>query len=266
MTQRTNANSPLLGMLLNSSRKGTFSGLITQKVGKTVGPKGSKVTYGDDVVHTVMITGFSYERLVERSLKALDAMTVADLTAEATKRGLQGYIGKGKNKVLTPILAANIGEAMMELKDSFNRTLDDTQESESTTAHVYEPLVMDGEVVVGARVYRCVADTGRKCKCRACTDDAKAPLDGTIYLQGLKIWSKILTPAPNGKAPAVKSAPKTVAKNMIRGLLPVSRYVSYRLEPLTDFMLRAGGTAEIEATEQGFLVTDEIVDVINKVA
>jgi len=266
MSNRTNANSPLLGMLLNNSRKGTFSGLITQKVGKTVGPKGSKVTYGDDVIHTVMITGFSYERLVERSLKALEAMTTADLTAIALKRNLQGYVGKGKNKVLSPVTVSDIGEAMMELKTSFHRTLDDTLESESTTAHVYEPLVMDGEVVVGARVYRCVADTGRKCNCRACTDDAKAPLDGTIYLQGLKIWSKVLTPAPNGKAPAVKSAPKTVAKNMIKGLLPVSKYVSYRLEPLTDFLLRAGGTAEIEATEQGFLVTDEIVNVVSKVA
>lgn len=263
---RTNANSPLLGMLLNSARKGTFTGLITQKVGKTMGPKDAKVTYGDDLVHTVIITGFSYERLVKRSLEALNAINVADIMAEVTKRGLVGYTGRGKNQVQTPVTASDIGEAMMELKDSFNRTLDDNCESESTTAHVYEPLVVDGEVVVGGRVYRCVADTGRKCHCRACTEDAKAPKDGTIYLQGLKVWSKVLTPAANGPIPASKSAAKTVAKNLLRSKLPVNKYVSYRLEPGTDFLLRAGGTAEIEATQDGFKVTDEIVNVIQKVA
>lgn len=262
----TNSNSPLLGTLLKDARKGTFTGLMTQKVGKSVGPKGSKVTYGDDVIHTVIITGFSYERLVQRSLDALRDITVADVVAETTKKGIMGYTGKGKNKALTPLTASDIGEAMMELKISFNKTLDPDCESEATSAHVYEPLVVNGDVVAGGRVYRCVADTGKKCHCRGCSGDAKAPLDGTIYLQGLKIWSKILTPAANGPIPAVKSAVKTVAKNLLRSKLPVSKYVSYRLEPGTDFLLRAGGTAEIKATNDGFELTDDIVNVVKNVA
>jgi len=256
----TNANSPLLGMILKDARKGTFSGLITQKVGKVVGGE----RYGDDVVHTVMITGFSYERLVKRSLEALTTIKISDILAES--KGLPAYSGRGKNKVLTAVTAQDIGEAQMELMDSFNRTLNPDCESEASTAHVYEPLVVDGEVVKGGRVYKCVADTGRKCHCRECSGDEKAPLDGTIYLQGLKIWSKTLTPAANGPIPASKSAPKTVAKNLIKKHLPVGKYVSYRLEPGTDFLLRAGGTAEIEATQGGFKVTDDIINVVQNVA
>ena len=264
--KRTNSQSPLLAMLLNDSRKGTFTGLMKQLVGKTVGPKGAKVTYGDDVVHTVIVTGFSYENLVQRSLDALNAITVSDMMDEISVSGIMGYTGKGKNKVLSPITTTDMAEAMMELKESFTNTLNPDCESEATTAHVYEPLVLDGKVVIGATVYRCVADSGRKCHCRECTGDAKAPKDGTIYLKGLKIWSKVLTPAENGPAPRVKSATKTVAKNLLKAKLPISRYVSHRLEAGTEFLLRAGGTAEIEATQDGFKVTDDIVNVVSKVA
>jgi len=75
-----------------------------------------------------------------------------------------------------------------------------------------------------------------------------------------------LTPAVNGPIPAPKSAAKTVAKNLLRSKLPICKYVSYRLEPGQDWLLRAGGTAEVKATQEGFLVTDEIVNVIQKVA
>jgi len=40
--------------------------------------------------------------------------------------------------------------------------------------------------------------------------------------------------------------------------------VSYALEPGTDFVLRAGGTAATQATKDGFLVTDAVVDVLLK--
>jgi hypothetical protein len=115
-------------------------------------------------------------------------------------------------------------------------------------------------------VYKCVAGSGVKCHCRNCSGDEKAPLPGTIYLQGLQIYSKVLVPAVNGPAPAAQSAAKTIAKDLIKKQLPIRRYVQYALEPGTDFMLRAGGTAAVEAEERGFLVTDEILDVIQRCA
>lgn len=246
---RTNANSPLIANILDDARRGTFTGLITTKRGVTRGPKGAKVTYGDDEVHTVIYTGFKYDNLVRRSLEALQAMTDLDFARFAAE----------SNGTFT---VADVALALSELVASFERTLNPAEESTATTKHVYEPLVVDGEVVRGGRVYRCTGTKG--CHCRECSGDKRAPLDGTIYLQGLRIWSKVLTPAPNGPVPKPNSKPKTLAKNALRRGLPVSRYVSYRLEPGTPFMLRAGGTAAIEAKAEGFVVTDDIVDVLSK--
>lgn len=251
----SNSNSNLVANILGDARKGTFTGLITRKRGVTRGRKGSKVTYGDDEVHTVIYTGFKYENLVRRSLEMLESISDSDIVSEASERGIVD--GKG-NAIDTD----DVAKAREELVASFERTLDPTQESTSTTDHVYEGLVVNDETVRGGRVYRCTGEKG--CRCRECTGDPKAPLDGTIYVQGLRIWSRVLKPAPNGPAPKPKSAAKTVAKRLLRSKLPVSRYVSYRLEPGTPFLLRAGGTAQVEAKADGFTVSDEIVDVLSK--
>jgi hypothetical protein len=117
----------------------------------------------------------------------------------------------------------------MELTDSFDKTLAGT--NESTTEHVYEPLVVNGETVRGSRVY-----TGNPNG-----QDAATP--GTVYLQGLKIGERVLDAAPNGPVPASQSAAKTVAKNVLRSRLPVARYVSYKLDAAGGWLLSAGGAA-----------------------
>jgi len=244
----TNANSKLLAAVLNDAKAG-FTGLITTKVGVTRGKGAAKMVYGDDTIHTVIVTGFKYENLVAKSLAAVNDMTDDAVIAKALTKGVT-------------VDAATVAVARAELVDSFTSSLAGT--NESTTDAVYEPLVVDGETVRGARVYKCVGTPA--CHCRNCTGDEKAPLTGTIYLQGIRVWSKVLVAAVNGPAPEPKSAAKTVAKDIIRGSLPVAKYVSYRLEPGTSFALRAGGTAEVEATNKGFTVTDEIMDVIAKVA
>jgi hypothetical protein len=240
----TNANSKLLAALLADSRKGTFTGLITTKKGETKGRGAEKKLYGDDTVHVCIVTGFKYDSLVKRSLDKLSSIT--DDMVLAKEPGLD---------------AATIAEARAELVESFTKSLAGT--NESTTDHVYDPLVVNDVDVRGSRVYKCVKGS-TACHCRACTGDEKAPLDGTIYLQGLAVWSVVLTPAANGPVPAPKSAPKTLAKNALKSFLPVAKYVSYALEPGTSFILAAGGTAMAEATTKGFNVTDEIVDVVSK--
>lgn len=250
----TNAHSALTARVLADARVGTFTGLITRKVGVERGRGADRKVYGDDLVHTVIFTGFSYTNLVRRSLEALKGVTDAEVVAKDAIR----------NGGTARFTEADVAAARAELVESFEKTLAGT--NESTTDAVYEPLVVDGETVKGARVYRCKrlvgADGG--CQCRDCSGDARAPKDGTIYLQGLAVWSTVLEAAPNGPAPEPNSSPKTLAKEALRKHCPIRKYVSYRLEKGGNWMLRAGGTAALEATTKGFVVTDEILSAIEK--
>jgi len=257
-TARSNSNSDLLGLLLKDARKGTFTGLITRKRGTERGRGAARKTYGDDEVHVVILTGFRYENLVRRSLEQVRDADLDAALADATAKG----IVDGKGNALT---LADFTAARDELVASFERTLDPNAESTSTTQDVFDGLTLDGEPVRGARVYKCSGKAN--CQCRECNPgEAKAPLPGTIYLQGLKIHETVITPAPNGPVPKAKSKAKTVAKGLLRSKLPVRRYVSYRLEPGTDFILRAGGTAAAEAVKQGFVATDDLLDTIKRCA
>jgi hypothetical protein len=243
----TNCTSPVLAANLAFAKKGTFTSLIIRKEGEERGPAGAKVVYGDDLVHVVIITGFKYERLVARSRDMLAAMTDADLDA-LVARNYKGWQGRGAKAVEVPVTRADFDAARDELLTSFDKTLTGT--NESTTDHVYEPLVVNGETVRGARVY----------KGNPNGQDA-APV-GTVYLQGLKIGEKVLDAAPNGPVPASQSNPKTVAKNVLRSRLPVARYVSYKLDTSTPgaWLLSAGGAAVAACDTNGVSLDADRVD------
>jgi hypothetical protein len=257
----SNSNSDLLAALLADSHKG-FTGLQYTKVGSVV----RGVRYGNERKHYTVLTGFSYESLVQRSLDAMPSVQTEAVLADAAHWGR------------TDIKKAHVEAARVELAESFRKTLDGT--STASTDHVYDPLIVkerDDEgnlikmTVPGSRVYKCVKDipnpeTGGfyRCHCRECTGEQKAPLAGTIYLQGLIIWSTVLEPAPNGPVPG-NPGPKTVAKKALRALLPVGRYRSFRLEPGTDFILHAGRRA-VESMARGFLVDAEVLMLVKKVA
>jgi len=243
-----NANSTVTAAALSTAKRGTFTGLTIRKKGRTRGRGDAKLTYGDDRVHVCILTGFRYRALCERSLEELAEMDIVSLAANAAKRGVTGWEGKGRAKAERVLTQADFEAAANELVESL--TDSKNGENTSTTDHVYDSLVVDGETVRGGRVYKCAGTDA--CRCRNCNpDDPKAPLPGTIYLQGLKIGETILEAAANGPAPKSKSSPKVVAKNMIRKYLPVAKYVSYSLEPGTEYRLNAGGTAAVEADEHG---------------
>jgi hypothetical protein len=250
----TNAASLANAAALAAANKGTFTSLIITKQGKEVGG----TVYGDDTVCTVVVTGFKYDRLVQRSLDK--ALTLTDADLNRIIDGKTGYDGRGKNAVERLVTLADARDALAELVTSFRETLAGT--NESTTDHVFTPLVVtddhgNAETVRGARVYKCVADDpNHVCRCRTCTGDNRAPVDGQINLSGLAIGTTVLTPAANGPAPAVKSGVKTVAKDAIRSVLPVSRYVSYRLDPNASWILKAGGAAVVQADTNGVHVQD----------
>jgi len=247
----TNASSASLAQHLADAKVGSFVGLVITKQGETRGRGAAKMVYGDDTVHSVIVTGFRYDRLVERSLTKLVGMNPADVVAA-------GLVDGDGNAVTL----ADVTAAMSDLAASLQATLDGT--NTSSTDHVYDALEVDGQTVRGCRVYKCVAgDPAHECKCRDCTGDAKAPKAGTIYLQGLAVGSKVIVPAANGPVPASKSRADVVAKNWIRARLPVGRYVSYRLEAGTDFVLCAGGVAAMKSDEAGItLRADAVAEVV----
>ena len=252
----SNATSINTAVALAAANKGTFTSLVITKQGTLVGG----VLYGDDTVCTVIVSGFRYERLVQRSLDKLNGLTADDLAV--TINNLSGMDGRGKAALARPVTVADAEAARDELAASFAATLAGT--NESTTDHVYDPLVVDGERVRGSKVYKCVAgDPEHDCRCRNCTGDARAPVPGQINLSGLAIGTVVLTPAVNGPAPAPKSGAKTVAKDALRRLLPISRYVSYRLDPTDNgWILKAGGSAARQAKSAGVAVKDSAMEAL----
>lgn len=276
----TNANLTNLATALSSAHKG-FTGLIIKKTGVEKGG----VRYEDDTVHAVIVTGFKYIGLVERSLAKAETLTTQD-TEWIVSKGYKGWERVWKKSDTLPglkascvalglddtgkkadliarleaavpggfqqvtVTRAHVDAAVGEVIADLQRTLDG--ETEPTNDHVFEPLVVNGEKVRGCRVYVGPSDE---------TQEPAAP-KGTIYLQGLMIGQKVLTPAANGKAPSMTS-PDTLAKNLVRRLLPVGRYVSYKLDPSTEenpvcnWILNIGGEAVAAADTVGVEVSSE---------
>ena len=265
----TNAHSLFTAASLADARPG-FYGLIHRKVGATRGPKGAKVRYGDDLVHTVFVGGIDYMRLVQRSRDELAAMTASDLAAIAAT-GLTAWSGRGAKAVTVPVTAADLTAAQAAMLASFDATLAGT--STSTTDHVFEPLKVlrdDGtvETVRGARVYKCCkADVTRECRCRMCLaergeHDGRAPVDGQVNILGIRVGGTVIDAAPNGPVPAPKSGAATIAKNALRRLLPIRRLVSVRLEQGGDWVLKAGGEAAAAAGADGVTCDATAIQVV----
>jgi len=263
----SNAHSIFTAESLAAAKPG-FYGLIVRKTGVTRGPKGNKVTYGDDLVHTLFVGGISYIRLVKRSRDELAAMTPADLTALAAK-GYDCWTGRGKNATQTTVTAADFVAARDAMLASFDATIAGT--NSATTDHVYEPLKVlkdDGtvETVRGARVYKCVkADPNHECQCRMClaergTPNNRAPVDGQINILGIKVGSTVLDAGL--PIPASKSGAAAVAKRVLKSRLPIKRLVSYRLEQSGDWILRAGGEAAAAAGTDGVTCDEAAIKVV----
>lgn len=229
MTTQTNASTPALAAKLAETRHGSFVGLVIKKKGDERGRGADKKRFGDDRVHAVIVTGFSYTNLCQRSLDML--------AAKDPQAVFDAIVASGKTPLFT---VADLELAKAELIESYGKSVAGT--NESTTDGVFEPLVVNGEVVRGSRVYVGPGDPS----------DPKAPVTGTVYLQGLQVGSKVLEAAANGPVPAAASAGKTLARKHLTKDLPVARYVSYPLPAGGDWFLRSGG-AEIAAA-----VSDEV--------
>lgn len=249
----TNANSSTLASAIATSRSAQCASIMsvvtTLKGVERLAPGekrgGLKVRMGNDVVRDTFVAGRSYTSLKRKDAVILDALTGADLDAMVAE-GHMAWSGRGAKAVQVAVTRADFDAALADMIASTAKSIAGT--NTSTTDHVYEPLVVDGKALKGYRVYVGPADPAVK--------PASAP--GTIYVQGLRVGRKVIEAAQYAR-PQSKSGGKTVAKRIITRLLPSRRYVSYCLQPGTDFVLNLGAEAVSASDAAGITVDPTVV-------
>jgi len=211
---------------LNEMDQGTLFCARVHKVGVVRGMADSKIIYDDDIVDVLIWTGFPYRALVARSKKMLDQLLAKG-----------GYIEKVARATIEEHEDTTIEDvcyALQETREWFRKVLAGSEQGPCVppTGVVWEPLSIDGVKVRGSRVY-----IGR-----SRPEDPRAPVPGTIYVQGVKLGERVVTPAANGPWRA-NSKPKTLAKSVIKDGLPVGLYCQYRMDPERVQAMAVGGEA-----------------------
>lgn len=253
-TVSTNAANTVLASDLAAGRaSATFTGIVIRLTGSEYGPKGAKVRVGDALVHDTIVSGFKYRNLKDRDIQALLAVTLQDLRDLEAQNHEAWDRPRAKAAKKVRLVLADYQDALKALLESANKSYAGT--NESTTDHVYEPLVVDGELVRGCRVY-----VGHA------TDPSKNCAEpGTVYLQGLRVGRRVLEQPENGWSnPNSRSGVAATAKKLVSRLakLPSKRYVSYKLDPKGEWVLNLGGAAAAAADADDVTVDPVAVDAV----
>lgn len=243
--------------------QGTLVSVRLKKKGVARGPATSRVTYDDDFVHVLIWSGFHYQSLVERSFKKLHQLWGA---GNLVQKLIQATQDAGQ-------LAVTVGDvtsALQEIEASFLKVIRsgqmvedgngesdraDDEESAEERVSVWKPLEVDGKIIRGAKVYDGDGDL----------TDKRAPIKGTVYIDGVKLGEKVLTQAKNGSWKP-KQKPKTVAKNILRSMLPIGLYVRYSLEPERLLDVKVGEFAGKFARDENVMVDPLAVRSLFKIA
>lgn len=254
LAPQTNAKdasiSKPLSAMLDEYPGGTLLSVIVTKVGETRGAGADKKVYGDDTTQVLIWTGFQYRALIERSQKKLRQRL--DKGGVIREMALRAY----QENPETLIEDACMG--IQEMQEWFNRTMHGgyyLTEVPPLTGGNWAPLVIDGQTVIGCRVYQGPSRP----------DNADAPVPGTVYVQGVKLGEKVVFPAEHGEWKP-KSAPKTIVKRLLKDELPIGRYVQYRLDPERCRDLKVGQEASEAAKTAGIFVDPEALRSLFKVA
>lgn len=227
----TNINNAALARYLSEQKNGaTFSAVIYTKIGRLVGG----VRCGDDTVLDTIITGFSYEKLCAKDLETLRSEKVrpGDLQRVLFDNNIRDRTGH-----IPSIQACE--QAIAEQMASFEKTLAGT--NRSTTDHVREPVIVDGQRIQGVWV-----NNGR-------VDREKM---GVSYLYGLRVGRKVLEKAEH-PLPPVRSGAVPLAKRILKKeFLRVGRWMQVKL--YGDFILKLGGEAAVMADDRGVEICEDI--------
>jgi len=220
---------------LNDLDQGTLFTAVVHKMGDARGSSVARVVYGDDTVHVLIWTGFSYRALIARSHKMLNR--------QLAKGGYIERLVRATLEEHEDTKIEDVCEALQETRAWFRRVLaGEASCAPPPNSGVWEPLEIDGVKVRGSRIY-----TGQ-----GNVEDDRAPVPGTIYVQGVKLGEVVMTPAANGPWRA-NSKPKTLAKQLIKESLPVGLYCQYRLQPerVSEVFVDAGAAKAAKAAKIG---------------
>ena len=257
MTTTNASNNKMAAALseIGDSDQGTLFSWTGRKKGLTRGPKSNRQVYNDEAVHALIWTGFSYEKLVERSVKKLAAMMMAEdfmsqLAHEATETGVE-------------VTLADVMVGVQEVRESLMRVVDPDYIPGSALLNAgaddpecWEPLVVNGVPVRGSKVYIGKGDPTGK--------DHRAPKKGTVYITGVKLGERVLRPATAGRW-ETKRKPKTIVKSILRRRLPIGLYVSYALEPGRTVEIKVASEASAAAQADGVQVDPEVIRSLFKI-
>ncbi|MEI6297271.1 MAG: hypothetical protein WCO84_06580 [bacterium] len=226
---------------LGGDEKGTLAFLTIQKKGVIRGVGDNKVIYDNDVVQTLLWMGHSYRSLAIISYKKLHQIwskgnLTATLIEAVTKKGYA-----------EPTIQ-EVSEVIQEVEDGFLKVMNATEsvfedgdspfEGDEATLHHWEPMKVNGVPVRGTKVYVGPGDA----------TNPRAPVPGTIYIDGVKLGEKVLQPATNGHWKANKK-PKTVAKDILRSWLPIGLYSRYALDRERLIEIKIGAEASPAAKD-----------------
>jgi len=241
---------------LGTVGQGTVVSLIVRKKGVLRGPTGNQKVYGDDLVHVLLWSGFHYKALAERSYKKL-------LEIQSSGHLYTDLVKAARSKGAEEATIEDACAAVQEVADSLRlASLAPDRDIPLLTSNdgpsgVWKPLVVDGEVVVGAKVYD--GPEGLR------QDGPLAPTPGAIYLDAVKLGEVVLNPAPNGPW-EVKSSPKTVVKDLVKAMLPSGLFVRYCLNESNLLAVKTGKAASLSAKRGGVQVNAEAVRSLFKIA
>lgn len=234
MTRTSNGADPAIATLMAEvgSDHGNLALIQVRKKGVV---RRGKV-YGDATVQVLIWTGFDYKALVERSKNKLDQLLlqgslISDLTLNS------------------PHPDTNVADTCAAIQDTqtwFRKVLTPVpKQGQPTDSELaWEPLVVNGQRVRGCRVHR---DTG------------------VIYVQGVKLGERIVTPAENGDW-VPNSKAKTVVKNLLHERLPIGLYVQYSLAKDLVSEIYLGAEASKQAKLLGIEIDPEAVRSLFKIA
>tara|TARA_Y100000310_G_scaffold91693_4_gene89172 strand:+ start:6849 stop:7625 length:777 start_codon:yes stop_codon:yes gene_type:complete len=233
--------------------QGTLLFLQTRKKGVERG-RGAKLVYGDDLVQVLIWTGFSYQSLIERSQRKLDEMLKTGTPISTLTKAAHDH-GDGGANVSDSSAAIQETQAWFSRVLADHKTKDGEDGAEEGPDSPWEPLRVNGVVVPMCRVYKGAARPG----------EPRAPIPGHIYVNGMKLGEKVIEAATNGRWKAASSH-KTIAKDILRSMLPVGLYSQYTLDPGLTAHLVAGQNAGKAAVAAGLPVNPEAIRQLFKIA
>lgn len=247
-TNTTDIHTAELLSEITKEGQGNLLTAVIRKLGDVRGAHGHQLVYGDDQVHVLIWTGFHYRALVARSNKMLDQQL-----------GKGRYIERLAAKALNEHEGTTIQDvchALQEVRNNFRKVLAErTGQPEVPQGSVWQPLIVNGHLVHGSRIY---VGKGN-------SEDPRAPVPGTIYVQGVKLGQRVLEPAPNGQWKADSRA-KTLVKRLIKEDLPAGLFCQYRLDPTRVQDLCVGAEAAKAARDAGIGIDPDAIRRLFKIA